>query len=440
MPNWTTTAASAEYVHSGATTTRGLYSSRRKYSMSDLIVWQERNWAKLDNLLRVKARKITVDDPEPKVLTAGETPVSFDLKSDGTDTTYEGDTQRISDTLAKWLQAGDVLQCPQLYCDTDGANYTTTKFGAGYMPETMIVQSVTLSGASSGVANVLVRRGNGNNTAAAAAGTVQTMLSEYKLVKISNALADGGDAAVAKDHEPAEVQNYLQFHSRTVKEDSVAAEINIYGKETFEQKTTRKRREAIREAEFTDFFGYQGKHTQSGASQRTSGGIVEYIATSTTAIDGTSRFFNQGGALDLDVIREDLEVAFRYGSETKWLFAGGQFFSALYNLLDKKLVYNDTISKQIGFRVNEWDCGHGNLMITRCPLFTEYNTTTMPYGYDGVGVDLEYIWLMTYKNHDWQMRDLDPGRAHTREREIFGMTGLRRTHPTAHFYIHGITG
>lgn len=435
---FSTTAAAAEYVHSGATTTRGLYTSRRKYSMSDLIVWQERNWAKLDNLLRVEARKITVDDPEPKVLSAQETPVSFDLKSDDTTTTYDQDTQRISDTLAKWLQAGDVLQCPQVFCDTDGANYTTVKFGGGYQPETMIVQSVTLSGASSGVANVLVRRGNGNSTATS--GTVQTMLSEYKLIKLSNALADGGDAPTAKDHEPTEVQNYLQFHSRTVKEDSVASEINIYGKETFEQKTARKRKEALREAEFAKFFGRQNKHTQSGASQRTEGGIVEYIATATTALDSTSRFFNQGGSLDLDALREDMEVAFRYGSETKYLFAGGQFFSALYNLLDKKLVYNDKVSNRIGFRVSEWDCGHGLLMISRHPLFTEYNTTTMPYGYDAVGVDLEYIWLMVYQNHDWQMKDIDPGRAHTKEREIFGMEGLRRTHPSAHFYVHGITG
>ena len=47
---------------------------------------------------------------------------------------------------------------------------------------------------------------------------------------------------------------------------------------------------------------------------------------------------------------------------------------------------------------------------------------------------------MYYKGHDWQLRDIDPGRAHTKEREIFGMEALRRTHPSAHFYIYGITG
>ena len=100
----------------------------------------------------------------------------------------------------------------------------------------MIVTNVALSGAASGVANVTVARGNGYSTAAPAATTVSTVLTEYKLIKIGNHLEDGGTAPTPKYHEPNNVQNYCELFSRTWSETETESNLEVYGKETMADK------------------------------------------------------------------------------------------------------------------------------------------------------------------------------------------------------------
>jgi len=432
-----TTRGNAEYVSSGSTGVLGQYTTKRKYSLSDLIVWQDRKWGMFDNILRRELKTITVDDPEPKTLTKQETPVKFSVKSDGTTTTVDEDTLRISDTLAKFLQAGDKLICNQIFCDSDGANYSTTKFNSSYTPESMIIDSVSLSGASSGVANVIVSRGNGSKPSS----SVQTVLTEYKLIRVGNHLEDGGTAATPKWHEPNAEQNYCELFSRTWSETETESNTNVYGKETMAQKARRNTKDLMREVDMALFFGRKARDQRNGQSRWRTGGIVEFLPTSSTALDSTARHIDFSGAFDLETFREKMEIAFRYGSDTKVAFCGGKFFTVLYNTLEKFITMNDGLSRKWGWTVMEMETGHGILQFLRHPMFTEFDTSGQAWAYDMVGVDLDYVDLMILQNMDFKIKtSVNDDDEHQRKDEVYGQIGLHRTHPSAHFMIYGVTG
>lgn len=437
---FSTTAAAAEYVSRGPMGARGLYSTKRKYSLSDMIVWQDRKWNIFDNILRQELKTIVVDDPEPKLLTKQETPIKFKSDSNSTTTTLDEDTLRLSDADAKFLQQGDVLICNEIFCDSDGAGYSTDKFDESssvtYYPEMMIVDSVTLSGAASAHANVIVKRGNG-----ACPSATSTVTTDYHLIKIGTILEDGGSAATSIWHEPTDVQNYCQFFSKTWTETSIESQMNVYGKETMQDKAVAKRKELFREIDAALISGRQWRDVVSGQRRWFTGGIMEYVPNSTAAIDSTSRLFNFAGAFDLDTFREKMEIAFRYGSQEKVAFCGGKFFTVLTNKLEKFIVANDGLSKKWGWTVLDLETGHGIVHLMRHPLLTEFDSSDQGWAYDMIGIDLDYVQLMIMKGHDVQVKTgVEENDAHTKKNEIFASLGLRRSHPTAHFLVYGITG
>ena len=58
MGTYSATAAAANYVSRGYTGVKGKYTTTRKYSLSDKIVYLDRKWAKFDNILRRELRTI----------------------------------------------------------------------------------------------------------------------------------------------------------------------------------------------------------------------------------------------------------------------------------------------------------------------------------------------------------------------------------------------
>lgn len=432
------TQAAAEYVKQGSLGVGDIYTTRRKYSLSDLIVMQERSYAKLDNILRQEAKVITVDDPEPKVLTMQEAPVRFNVSVNSTSSGLgpDDDTVGISDAEALFLQAGDILQCPDVFCDATGANYSTTKYA--YPPETMIVKSVQLSGLSAGNALVRVARGNGSEPTSGVTQLTTTM----DLIHMGNALADGGNAPNPVSHEPNEVQNYCQFFSKTWGVTESEQPLNVYGKLSPAQRAEMKRREFFRQKEWAYFFGRKAVITQSGgAKQWLTGGIVENVPAAATALDGETRLIDFGGAFDIGRLRELTERIYRYGNaqQIKHWFCGGKFFSALYNGLEKFIHVNDEYSNRYGWTVFELELGHGIAMLHRHPLLTDQTTVTNEYGYDAIIMDLEYVKLMNYIDVTVKT-DVQSNGSHQKINEIYCQNGLWRTFPSAHAVIYGITG
>ena len=246
-----TTHAAAGYISQGPAGTRGVYSEKRKYDKSDVIVWKERANNIFDNILRQELQVVTVDDPEPRLFTAEEAPTQINIATDSENGDATEDQLNISDTQAKWLQVGDILMCNQIFCESDGTHYTTTKYDY-VAPETMIVSSVSLSGKASGVAAVKVLRGNGY-----AAGTPNNVASEYKLVWIGNCQEEGWSAPTAVYMEPTYEYNYIQNFSETWEETETESNTNLFAKETMADKQKRIRKRFFRKIDFAFLMGSQ---------------------------------------------------------------------------------------------------------------------------------------------------------------------------------------
>ena len=100
-----------------------------------------------------------------------------------------------------------------------------------------------------------------------------------------------------------------------------------------------------------------------------------------------------------------------------------------------------SLTKKWGFEVFTLETGHGLLHLMRHPLFTEYDTSTEGYAYDCLVVDPAYVWIMIMKGMDVRVKaNVQDNDEHTKKNEIYAQLGLRRSHPTAHAYLHGITG
>lgn len=438
-PVFGTTAGSAGFVTKGAPGVAGHFTDNRIFSLSDLIVWQERRWAKLDVALRMKQAVVAVDDPAPKVIHNREAPIKFDIAADGTEEIFEGDKISILNEQAAFIQAADVLEVNGIFCDSDGDNYTTTKFGSSYFPEVVIVQSVTPSGIDATHAKVLVIRGNGNATDALAAGVVETILTEYKLIHIGNALVDDGNAPSPIHFEPGHIQNFCQFFSRTWSMTDQEKPLNVYGKMSMEDRAAMKRKEFFRLKELAMFRGRKSKPVISNKDQFLTGGVTEFIATATDSLDGETRLIDFGGPFDLDTFMTQAEIIGRYGSDTIDVFVGGKFLSALWNHFQQSIVYNDEVSATYGWAVWTLDLGHKRFNLHRHPMFTDVSTDQIDWNFDATGVDLNYIKMMVYI--DVQTKDdIQSPRTHREENEIFCQIGLWRTFPDAHFHIFGITG
>ena len=436
MP-FSTTPGEEGYVSSGWSGVAGVPTSLRKYSLADKIIFQEPQNGKLHALLREFLKVVKVDDPEPKTILRRDEPRSFTCSGDSSTTTNSHDTLQMEDTQAKWLQVGDKLEVANIFCDEDGSNYTTTKFGNGYRPEVIIVKSVTLSGISSGTAKILVKRGNGNEPSAG----VQTITSSMKLTYLGNAMEAGGNAIVPKSAESETDQNYCEIFSKTWGDNETAQNMKAYGRLSMEQKAIRARRNILEDIDYALLWGRKSKDSIGNDTRWFTGGIVEYIPDASDALDSESRLINFGGAYDRDTMREKAEIIYRYGSDVKHWFIGRKLWTVMMNADENFIRMNDKLTKRFGWQVYEYDFGHGLAILHTHPSFRFKDSTTTAYAYDAIIIDLEYVDLMVMNNMDLKVRrNVQNNDAHGQTHEIYGQIGLYRAFPSAHAYIYGITG
>lgn len=432
-PSPTTTIGNAGFVTKGAPGVKGHFTDNRKFSLSDLIVWQERRWAKLDMALRMKSQVVAVDDPQPKVITNLEAPIKFAVTTASSDGINTEDTLGMTDANAAFIQSGDVFEVSGLFCNATGTTYGTTKLGSDLFPETVICTAVTPSGLAAGTAKVVVSRGNGNDPA-----SPTEIATTMFLIHIGNALSDDANAPTPIHFEPAHIQNNCQFFSRTWSMTDQEKPLNTYGKMSMEDRAAVKRKEFFRGKELAMFRGRKSNPTINNKDQLLTGGILEFIPIAGDAIDGETRIIDFGGPFDLETYMTNTEIIGRYGSDVKWSFVGGKHLSALWSSFQQAITYNDEISTKVGYAVWELDLGHQREMITRHPMYTDISTTAVEWSFDKTVVDLEYIRLMVYI--DVQTKDdIQSPRAHREENEIFCQVGVWRTFADAHSHWFGIT-
>lgn len=437
------TPGNEQFVDMGVRTTRGIPTGLRKYDLNDVIIYQSRRWAPLSWILRTTLPKYPATSMEPKRIFEDETPQTFTCSSDSKSGSYDEDILEFTNTNARHMVIGDRLICMDIFCDSDGANYSTTKFTSNYMPETMLIESIILDGIAANKAKIVVRRGNGYNPAS----SVTTVTTDYKFIRGGSAFPERWETPDSSNEEPGTIQTFLQIYSASASESEVRKNIDYFGKKSLEELTEDKRNQLMRRHEFDLIWGRQSRITVGGATRWTMGGIVPYIGsvTATTAKDLKNRLVDFGGAFDVGLFREKMEILSTYGSPDKLGLMGGAAFTVFFNYFENYLTVNDELTARWAGPgegiVYDWDAGHVRLHIMRHPGFTDFSTATTAFDKDMLFVDLAYLRAQYLQNMDWTLRvGTQLPNTHDRMNEIFGVLGLQYAFPEAHMYIYGVTG
>ena len=437
------TQAAAEFVSRGMTGVADIYTGLRQYNLSDHIRFYDRTLMPFDWILRMKMTNFSVSDPEPKTLIRRERPIEFTpaAASDANGDFAEGKVW-LSAADVKFVQAGDVLMCPDIGFKVVSSTNTWSTTKGTYPPETMIVLQVIEGAHASGYGAVLVHRGCGKATTANSPTEITTSM---KLIKLSNSLADGGTASTVIDHQLGDVQNYCQLMDITWGETITNAATKYYGKLTMEQKAELSRQYLMRNIEFNALFGRKAYSSDANGKRIwLSGGILEDIPGATDAEDGVSRLFNHGGPFRLDDMRRKMEIAFRYGNprKEKLMLIGAKLYTEILNTLEAsiEISLSEAKSMEWGLDVKSVNWGSGRTFMVIEPAFTSISTTSNDYGYDYFIIDLDYVDEMHVDGLDLQIKEnVQNANVLGVTHQLFGQIGLHRSNPSAHAYGFGIT-
>ncbi len=435
---FSSTQAAAEYVSRGQKGVADIYSAHRQYSLSDMIRFYDRTLAPFDWILRRQLTIVVVDDPEPKTIVRSERPIEFvPQAASGAYGSYSNSRIYLSLANGRFLQAGDVLMCPDIGFSVVSSTNTWSTTKGTYPPETMIVQQVNFST----YAEVDVIRGNGK---ALTSDTPTQITTSMKLIKLPNSLADGGTASIPIDYENAEVQNYCQLMDITWGETITNAATKYYGKLTLEQKAQLSRQYLMRMIDVAFLWQNKGyTFDASGKKRWFTGGMREFIPDASSAADGVSRIFNHGGPFRLDDFRRKMEIASRYGNprKEKLMLLGSKLYTEMLNVLEPFINVDLSKAKSMewGLNVTAFDWGSCTTFNVVHPSFTSLSSSSNDYGLDYFIIDLDYVSEMHVSGLDLQIKmnvqDNDVlGTTH----QLFGQLGLLRTNPTAHAYGYGI--
>jgi len=439
MPhNPSTTPGAQRYTTQGPLGIAGQLTESRKFDQSDLIILEARSLAPLDVILTANQRKIRVTDPEPKLNTLQESPIRFPITVVSSTTNFDEDTFGLADGLATFLQANDSLQSQDIWANNAGTTFSTTKFAQPAL-ETMLIVSVELGALGGSNAKIVVRRGNGKNTAASG---VEPLTTSMVLNKVGNTIPDNGVSPEPISFEKGQVSNFCQFRSMTWAESTQERFLDSYAKLSMGDKANMKREQFFREREYSSIMGRQSKFIVEGNKvQYFEGGIVERISTAATSHDGETRLFDNAGAFSFPKLRENTEVLYRVGNQRRvkdW-FCGGKFFTKLNDDLETNLVINDAASERYGWNVFELELGHGLALLHRHPIFTDMSTTGQgDFALDVLMVDLDYIWQLEYIPPQLKV-GVQNNNVHGRTDELFASKSTHIVNDDAHGYLFGIT-
>ena len=434
------TQAAAEFVSRGMTGVADIYSGLRQYNLSDHIRFYDRTLAPFDWILRMKMTNFSVDDPEPKTLIRRERPVEFTpAVASASYGDYTESKLYLTRANGKFIQAGDVLMCPDIGFEVVSTTNTWSTTKGTYPPEEMVVQSVSDNGS---YYEVNVIRGNGK---ALTSDSPEEITTSMKLIKMPNSLADGGTASIPIDHQLADVQNYCQLMDITWGETVTNAATKYYGKLTLEQKAELSRQYLYRLIDFRFLWGRKGYGADANGKRIWyTGGLREFIPAAATAEDGVSRIFNHGGPFRLDDFRRKMEIASRYGNpqKQKLMLLGAQLYTEMLNTLEPfiDVELGKAKSMEWGLNVTAFDWGSCKTMNVVHPSFTALSSTTNSYGLDYFIVDLDNVDEMHLDGLDLQIKEnVQDNNVLGVTHQLVGQLGLHRTNPTAHAYGYGIT-
>lgn len=414
---------------------------RRKYALSDEIIFREYANAPLFAMLRKRMQKKVVTDPEFKSMEEGYPVMGGTLQA----CTSAGVAAALAvgTTYFKWTNAGKQVR-PGDIIHISSNQTNQTNLSARISGENVEVVNIE----SDDVIRVARNNGDGSNAANVTAASGTTL----QFIIIGSSFEEGSSSPEALSDTIEMQQNYTQIFRSTWEMTRTARNTVMYGKDDWARIARKNRKVFARQIERSMLLGQRWRGFTNQKRQRKMGGVTWFLSnghagntTWSAANDlvdgnGTSRIWKIGDVTDTSNwsamrIIEAMEPTFRWGNRDKVAFCGGGFITQFQRLFQNYLrLENDP--KMFGLRNLVFESPHGTLRLVR-----EEEMSLGGYGNDCLILDLDYIKYVVMKGQDVQIeRNLQAPGAHTQKDGIFAELSLQLNFWEAHSWWTGITG
>lgn len=209
------------------------------------------------------------------------------------------------------------------------------------------------------------------------AGTA--MVDGDGLLIIGNHSPEGAAIPTAVSYSPNVISNYTQIFRDPVAITGTGAATNVrYGKPKVELK-----REALEThgmgIEKAFLFGGQVEDTSGAQPERTTKGLLNFISTN---------ILDASGGFTISSWESLLEGVFKFGSQTKALFAGARLITVA-NAMARAHTMIEAVpaTEAYGVQMNKWLTPFGSVMLINHPLLSN-NPTFTSWGFL---VDMKYV-------------------------------------------------
>lgn len=271
-----------------------------------------------------------------------------------------------------------------------------------------------------------VVRGVGN------AGTGTTLNDADELLILGSAQPEGDTSKPARSSTTTFVTNYTQiFRTPWELTETWDKSDTFFTQSDWDYQRGKKGIEHLKSIEEAFLYGKADENTSGSQPRRTTGGALSRITTNVTAAGGVLSETSFWGAL---------RGAFRYGSQSKWLFASMLVADVLNGYARSKVLVNDSGNGSYGLNVRNFQSPHGNLK-----LVTHFLLEGSTYGGYALVIDqanVAYRYLANSRgSRDTHVREnIQAPDADTRKDEWLTECGLELGQERTHALITGITG
>lgn len=306
---------------------------------------------------------------------------------------------------------------------TDGTQFTAND--VLFVPrtgETMVVSAVSTN-------TLTVTRGWGSTAAAVNNGE--------NIVRVSSAYPVNAVSGTAKSTQVARDYNYTQIFRTPVAigRTDRDSRLNYTNGSDLERLKMAAAVEHLRAQERAFWYGRRNEAAavdSSGARQRTTGGVFQFVTTNVMDISGA------GGTLTQQVLDSFAEQVFQFGSTTKYAFCSPRVLSKINGLVTN-LIRMEAGQDMYGLNMFKYITSHGELMLVRTPHFGDSGFANT-YGGTMVVLDPEQIKYAYLKNAENEFRDnIQENDRDGVKAEWLAECGLHLANEKAHGILQGVS-
>lgn len=369
--------------------------------------------------------------------------------ADSEESTGAGDLNDIfvlTNAEARRLQVGDIMNNMGFWVKMDSTTGRTMANASGegtraktstyYLPEQIKIQANYGDDSNSaGKANIKVLR-NFGGTAPTGTGhadltvdlsspspAYDTDVGVPFLWKAGNSIPEGRDDQQTYSDVDDYDYNYCQIVMRKWSATETEQNVDRFftREKTFQRNARRTLGEFTKELDAIMTFGTRKTETVNGRRKWYAGGILEFIPQSNVIPYSDSLFQTKN-------FNNQLKDMFYYGSSTKFVLAGADFYTKFSNMIDNKIIL-PAATNGWGVELTKFSATNGGTL-----LFAPSDTLSLHGMSDfAMVIDPAHFQYGHLQNMDIKTIQVETVNPHEMEGEIYGQITLKRTNPQAHW-------